>query len=110
MHGTLAFIQQQLMVDGSVNIRNSPFKSLEKNADLLFTLLCQHRKLYRNCNIPEDEWNALVDQTIDHFNSIPDVIQNPLHQHITARGTPLRTPTRKQFTRRQLIFVSIKEY
>ncbi len=110
MHGTLAFIQQQLMVDGSINIHNSPFKNFVKNVNLLFSLLCQHRKLYPNCNLPEDEWNALVDQALDHFNSLPDVIMNPLHQPVTARGTPSRTPTRIQLTRRQLIFVSIKEY
>ncbi len=60
--------------------------------------------------MPEDEWNTLVDQAIEHFNRIPDVIQNPLHQPVTSRGTPTRTPTRLQLTRRQLIFVSITEY
>ncbi len=110
MHGQLAFIQQQLITAGSIDIQNSPFKTFEDNVHKLFSLLTHHRKLYPKCNMPEDEWNTLVDQAIEHFNRIPDVIQNPLHQPVTSRGTPTRTPTRLQLTRRQLIFVSITEY
>ena len=58
----------------------------------------------------EDEWNTLVDEVLEQFNRIPNVIQNPLHQPVTSRGTPSRTPTRVQLTRRQLIFVSITQY
>ena len=60
--------------------------------------------------MPEEEWNTLADEALEQFNLIPDVIQNPLHQPVTSRCTPVRTPTRLQLTRRQLIFVSITEY
>ena len=74
MHGTLAFIQQQLMTDGNIDIQNSPFKSFEDNVNKLFSLLTHHRKLYPKCNMPEEEWNTLVDEALEQFNLIPDVI------------------------------------
>ena len=36
----------------------------------------------------EDEWNTLVDEALEQFIRIPNVIQNPLHQPVTSRGTP----------------------
>ncbi len=68
MHGQLAFIQQQLITAGSIDIQNYPFKTFEDNVHKLFSLLTHHRKLYLKCNMPEDEWNTLVDQAIEHFN------------------------------------------
>jgi len=55
MHGQLAFIQQQLITAGSIDIQNSPFKTFEDNVHKLFSLLTHHRKLYLKCNMPEDE-------------------------------------------------------
>ena len=110
MHGTLRFVQQQLITTGTVDLINSPFKNSEETVNKLFKLLVHHRKLYPKCNIGQEEWNNLVDDALAQFNLIPDVIQNPLHQPVNSRLTPARTPTRLKLTRRKLLFVSITEY
>ena len=92
---------------GFVLTRVSPNREFNDDVEHVLKLFHNHIKIYPNCEIDSESWCQSVNELIDAFDAIPDILQNKFFVTTTpVCPTPSRihqTPKHHVRVRRRLI-------